>query len=326
VREALSEAGARLDTQVGRFGMVGRSAGMQRVFSTIERVAPVDLPVLIEGESGTGKEMVARAIHEGSGRRDRPMVSLNCSAVPEGLLESELFGHVRGAFTGADRDREGLFVAARGGTLFLDEIGDMPPRMQVDLLRVLQERRVRPVGSDRDVDVDARLLLASRTPLGDLVNAGRFREDLFYRLNVVTVRLPPLRERLEDMPPLVEHLLGGIAVRTRMARKTVSPRAMRRLREHSWPGNVRQLEHALTHAHLLCDGEVIDEGDLALDQDPARTAAPPPPGTVAQRRMQERRKIIEALEAAGWNRSHACERIGMPRRTFYRRLREYGIL
>jgi len=325
-RSALTQTRARLESQVGRFGMVGRSVAMQRVFATIERVAAVDLPVLIEGESGTGKEMVARAVHGASPRRDHPLVSLNCAAVPEGLLESELFGHVRGAFTGAERDREGLFVAAQQGTLFLDEIGDMSVRMQVDLLRVLQEKKVRPVGGNRDVEVDVRMLCASHTPLAELVRLGRFREDLFYRLHVVTIRLPPLRERSEDVPLLVEHLLETIAVRTGTIKKTVTREAMRALREHGWPGNVRQLDHVLTNAHVLCDKDVIDVEDLVLDGPRREAPAPAVPATAAQRRTHERRRILEALEAAGWNRSRACERLGMPRRTFYRRLRAFGIL
>jgi DNA-binding NtrC family response regulator len=303
--------------------MVGTGAAMQRVFATLERVATFDLPVLVEGESGTGKEMVARAIHAQSPRHAGPMVSLNCAALPEELLESELFGHLRGAFTGAERDREGLFVAAAHGTLFLDEIGDTSPRMQVDLLRVLQERRVRPVGANQDVEVDARVVAASRTPLVELVRRGRFREDLLYRLNVVTVRLPALRERLEDVPPLVEHLLDVLAARTGTPRRRITREAMRRLCRYSWPGNVRQLEHVLAQALVLCSGDRIDEDDLAFESEPQPAAVPV---SGAQRRGLERRRILEALEASGWNRSRACLRLGMPRRTFYRRLREYGVL
>jgi len=324
-RSVLAEARARLEGQTGRFGMVGRSPAMERVFQAIERVAQVDLPVLIEGESGTGKEMVARAVHAASPRHERPMVSVNCAAVPDGLLESELFGHVRGAFTGADRDREGLFVAADRGTLFLDEIGDMPSRMQTDLLRVLQEHRIRPVGGNRDVEVEVRVLAASQTPLAELVKRGRFREDLYYRMNVVTIRVPPLRERLEDLPLLVEHLIEAIALRTGSSRKTLTRAAMRRLRAHDWPGNVRQLDHVLMNAHVLCDREQIDADDLAIDG-PVRPAPGSAPTSAAQRRALERRRILEALEASGWNRSRACQRLGMPRRTFYRRLRDYRIL
>ncbi len=306
--------------RLGAFGLVGNSPAMQKVFAIMERVAQTDVPVLIEGESGTGKEMVARGIHKASRRKDKPLVSVNCVAIPDALLESELFGHVRGAFTGADRDRQGLFQAAHGGTLFLDEVGDTPARMQVDLLRALQERIVRPVGSNKDVAVDTRIITATNKPLRDLVAEGRFREDLFYRLNVVCVRLPPLRERPEDVTLLVDHLLGVLAARMKTPKKTVTREAMRKLCEHPWPGNVRQLEHTLMNAWVLADGEIIEASDLSIDARSLTAETTP-----ATRRDSEKRKILDALEKSGWNKTRACSLLGMPRRTFYRRLRDYDI-
>ena len=241
LREAqrdLAETRALLEAQTGKFGMIGASAALRKVFTLIERVSATDVPVLVEGESGTGKEMVARAIHNNSNRRKRRLVSVNCAAIPENLLESELFGHVRGAFTGADRERKGLFQAADGGTLFLDEISDMPARMQVDLLRALQEKMIRPVGGQRDIAVDVRVIAAANRPLADVVKAGTFREDLFYRLHVVRIVLPPLRQRVDDIPLLVEHFLQTIAARMKREPLRITKAALHRLMAYAWPGNV----------------------------------------------------------------------------------------
>jgi serine/threonine-protein kinase PknK len=326
----LAETRRRLESQPGLFGMIGRSAPMLRLFELVERVAPTDVSILIEGESGTGKEMVARAVHNHSERKARRLVSVNCAAIPEGLLESELFGHVRGAFTGADRERKGLFTVASGGTLFLDEIGDMPARMQVDLLRALQEKTIRPVGAQDDVKVDVRVLAASNRSLAMLVQKGSFREDLFYRLNVVTLRLPSLRERVEDIPLLVDHFLTAIAGQMKNPKKHLSRGALRRLMEYSWPGNVRQLEHTLMNAAILADGETLDEEDFTLAAPLVATPAPSATGrelppSDEDRRAREKRRMLEALESCGWNKSRAAELLGMPRRTFYRRLTAYGI-
>ncbi|HUS63377.1 MAG TPA: sigma-54-dependent Fis family transcriptional regulator, partial [Kofleriaceae bacterium] len=308
----------------GAFGLVGRSPSMERVFEIIDRAAATDVAVLVLGESGTGKELVARALHQYGRRRGAPLVSLNCGALPEGLLESELFGHVRGAFTGADRNRRGLFEAADGGTLFLDEIGDTPLRMQATLLRAVQEGVIRPVGSMQDVTVDVRLVAATHRPLEELVAEGRFRQDLYYRLNVLSIELPPLRERREDIALLAEHFLVAIAGRTGGTRRALTRRALKALADHPWPGNVRQLEHALTQASVMTSGKVIDVDDLAEalrggGARPARGRA------VDDRRARERQRILEALEANGWNRSKAAEALGMPRRTFYRRLADHDI-
>mgnify|MGYP000470827669 CR=1 FL=1 len=240
-----------------RRGIIGRSEPMRRVFAVIDRVAETDVPVVVQGESGTGKELVARAVHYTGTRSKRSFVALNCAAIPEALMESELFGHVRGAFTGADRDRRGVLSRASGGTLFLDEVGDMPPKMQVDLLRVLQDGKVRPVGGEVDEDVDVRIVSASNKSLRDLVASGAFREDLYYRLNVVEIRLPPLRERHGDVEILCEHFLERIAEQEERPKKRLSREALDRLRTHPLPGNVRQLEHVLLNACVMVEGDEI---------------------------------------------------------------------
>ncbi|MBX3271868.1 MAG: sigma-54-dependent Fis family transcriptional regulator [Sandaracinaceae bacterium] len=325
-----------------RHGIVGRSERMRRVFAIIDRVCDATVPVVIQGESGTGKELIARAIHFSGTRSSQPFVAVNCAAIPEALLESELFGHVRGAFTGADRDRAGVLVKASGGTLFLDEVGDMPPKMQIDLLRVIQERRVSPVGSDDEIDVDVRVIAASNKSLSRLVERGEFREDLYYRLNVVELWLPPLRERAEDIPLLCDHFLATFAKRDGLPAKRISRDAVTRLLTHPLPGNVRQLEHLLLNAWVMAEGDLIQPDDLALGDDGASLPLPPrleralaqatpsagaaPPATVDEYKDTEKLRILEALESSGWNRVRAAKEVGMARRTFYRRLKEYGIL
>ena len=328
-----------------RHGIVGTSEAMRKVFAVVDRVLDTSVPVVIQGESGTGKELVARAVHYGGSRAKGPFVAVNCAAIPEALLESELFGHVKGAFTGADRDRRGVLSQASGGTLFLDEVGDMPMKMQVDLLRVLQDQKVRPVGAEQEEEVDVRVIAASNKSLADLVARGKFREDLFYRLDVVDIRLPPLRERPEDIPLLCDHFLGQFAERDGVPARRLSRDALKRLAEHPMPGNVRQLEHVLLNAWVLVEGEVIEADDLALDPDgssvdrvaaerarramaaadgrPASVAAPQ---TYDDYKEEEKQRILNALEEAGWNRVRAAKAMGIPRRTFYRRLKEYGIL
>ncbi len=333
VRKDLAETRRKLESKRGMFGMVGVSEPMAKLFHLVERVARTDVPVLVEGESGTGKEMVARAIHDSSPRGKRRLVSVNCAAIPEGLLESELFGHVRGAFTGADRERKGLFQAADGGSLFLDEIGDMPPRMQVDLLRALQEKTIRPVGAQRDLQVDVRVVAASNKSLAGLVKQGKFREDLYYRLNVVCLQLPPLRERADDILLLTDHFLDRIAAQMKTEKRRITRAASRRLMAYHWPGNVRQLEHTLMNAAVLADGDLLDAEDLNLEAPPSAAEAPPPalpegegiPSSSAQRGELEKQRILEALEACNWNKSKAARLLGIPRRTFYRRLTTHGI-
>ena len=333
-----------------RHGMVGKSAVMGGVFDTIDRLKDAAVPVVIHGESGTGKELVARAIHYGGGRAKGQFVAINCGSVPESLLESELFGHVKGAFSGADRDKRGLISRASGGTLFLDEVGDMPAKMQVDLLRVLQEGTVCKVGSDREERVDVRVIAASNKRLDEMVARREFREDLFYRLNVVELRLPALRERREDIPLLCQYFLDTFAERDGRPAKRLSRGAMERLLGHGLPGNVRQLEHLLLQAWVMVDGATIEATDLALDgmgapapEAPPQpdvggivaSAMPPAPEAIepaevpvksrAEYQDAEKVRILAALEDHGWNRARAAKALGIPRRTFYRRLQQYGI-
>jgi transcriptional regulator with GAF, ATPase, and Fis domain/Tfp pilus assembly protein PilF len=329
-RRDLRQAMDQIKGRVGFHGIVGQSGPMLKVFAVLDRVREADVPVVIAGESGTGKEMVARAIHGSGPRSKKPFVAINCGAIPETLLESELFGHMRGSFTGADRDKKGLLQAAQGGTVFLDEIGDMPLKMQLDLLRVLQEKKVRPLGCERDLEIDVRVLAASNRPLRELIQRGSFREDLYYRLSVVEIVLPPLRDRADDVPLLVDHFLGQISVRFKAEKRGVTREAMRTLMSYPWPGNVRQLEHALMNAWVMCDGDTIDVVDLTLEtviHAPTSEQLVPSslPATVQDRKDLEKQRILEALEQTGWNKSKAADVLGMPRRTLYRRLRAYGI-
>ncbi len=337
------------DTLLGHFGyhgLVGTSAAMRRVYSLIERVKDTDVPVLITGESGTGKEMVARAIHETSTRAKRRFVGVNCGAIPENLLESELFGCVRGAFTGADRDRRGLFRESEGGSILLDEIGEMPQKMQSGLLRVLQEKRVRPVGGTQEEPVDVRLIFATNRDLRALVEERLFREDLFYRIHVVEVHIPPLRERAEDIPQLVDHFLGIFAARHRRDKGCISRDALRLLMAQPWRGNVRELEHVLLNVWVMSDADELLTEDFevvlgrasSLGPEPRRSSRPPEREspraadvlgdkrpTASPQSDNEKQRILKALADCGQNRVKAAQLLGIPRRTFYRRLGEYGI-
>jgi transcriptional regulator with GAF, ATPase, and Fis domain len=334
-RRDLKEVRRELRSHFGYAGLVGTSAAMRRVYAIIDRVKDTDVPVLITGESGTGKEVVAKAVHNASPRAKKPFIGVNCGAIPGNLLESELFGSVRGAFTGADRDRKGLFREAEGGTILLDEIGEMPVKMQAGLLRVLQEKTVRPVGGAKEESVDVRVIAATNRDLEQMVEEGTFREDLYYRLHVVELRVPPLRERVEDIPPLIDHFLGIYSTRYRRDKKTVARDAIRRLCAYGWPGNVRQLEHVLLNAWLMGESSEIVTDDLeipvaggSISETRARTASIPPvrAGSKAEFKASERDRILSALSACNWNRVQAAKMIGVPRRTFYRRLKEFGIL
>jgi DNA-binding NtrC family response regulator len=333
-RRDLRSARAVLRGHFGYEGLVGTSEAMRRVYALIDRVKDTDVPVLILGESGTGKEMVARAIHNAGPRGKKPFVGINCGAIPEHLLESELFGHVRGAFTGADRDRKGLFREATEGAILLDEIGEMPQKMQAGLLRVLQEKLVRPVGGAREEPVDTRVIAATHRDLGAMVEAGAFREDLYYRLHVIQVRVPPLRERVEDLPLLIDHFLGIFAARYNRERRSVSRTALKRLMAFSWPGNVRQLENVLLNAWVLSDQPELEIEDFELPTGrPPRAPEPAAPAAAPHHvetsldahKAGERERILEALARCNWNRVKAAQIVGLPRRTFYRRLKEYGI-
>jgi transcriptional regulator with GAF, ATPase, and Fis domain len=334
-RRDLKQVRAELRGHFGYAGLVGTSAPMRRLYALIERIKETDIPVLISGESGTGKEVVAKAIHGTGPRAKKPFVGVNCGAIPAQLLESELFGCVRGAFTGADRDRKGLFREADGGTLLLDEIGEMPQKMQAGLLRVLQEHEVRPVGGTKEVAIDVRVLAATNRNLTQMVADGTFREDLYYRLAVVELRLPSLRERLEDLTPLIDHFLTIFASRYRRERRGIARSALRKLAAYPWPGNVRQLEHVLLSAWLMSDAEELQPDDLELPvvapprQEPAprpTETSVTPPGSEAEFRCSERERILSALAECNWNKVKAAQKVGLARRTFYRRLKEFGIL
>ncbi len=326
-REGLAAERMRAASEAGGEGpLVGRSSAMRRVLDLVEQVAPTPMSVLIEGESGTGKELVARALHAGGARRDRPFLAVNTAALPDALLESELFGHAKGAFTGADRERKGLFEQAQGGTVLLDEVGLMSLPFQGKLLRALQERAVVPLGKTRPVPVDFRLLAATSRSLEDRIREGQFREDLYYRLRVVTVAVPPLRERLEDLPALAAHFLSKYAraiEALRPDRPPLSAAALAALMRHGWPGNVRELENCMQRALVLCRGPEILPEHLGL---PGDEPAPLSYEEEKQRAVREfqRRYIDRALAASGGNISEAARTCGLTRAALQRILRSLG--
>lgn len=302
--------------------LVGKSAPMQALFQLLPDVARSDVPVLISGPSGTGKEMVAAAIHRLSERKEGPFISVNCGALPDSLLESELFGYRKGAFTDARRDYPGRFVAASGGTLLLDEIGDTSPAFQVKLLRVLQEHEVTPLGATHPVPVDVRILAATHRDLRAMVIEGKFRQDLYYRLRVVELNTPGLADRPEDIPLLVDHLLLRIASRRGLTPLEIRPEALEALMRYPFPGNIRELENLLERAYVLCRGTAI-----ALEHLPpevVRTDSTP----LAEARAEspdDREAVIQALEAHRWNRTLAAEALGMSRSTLWRKMRSLGL-
>jgi PAS domain S-box-containing protein len=309
-----------------RFGdLVGGDGRMEELYRLIDQVAPSEASVLITGESGTGKELVARALHDGSPRAGAPFVSVNCSALAETLLESELFGHVRGAFTGATSDRRGRFEDARGGTIFLDEIGDVSPVVQVKLLRVLQERVITRVGENVPRPVDVRVVSATHRDLEALLATGRMREDFYYRIKVVRLELPPLRQRREDIPELARHLLA----RHDGGQIEITPAAMACLMRHSWPGNVRELENALQHALVLGQRGRIDVDDLPPEvTGQVATGAGSVPAALSQVERgsdAERELLQQALAANGWNRTRTARRLGIDRSTLWRKMKEHRI-
>jgi DNA-binding NtrC family response regulator len=303
----------------------GKSQRMLDVYKLVARVAPSTATVLVVGESGTGKELVARAIHNRSPRADNPFVPVNCTALSESLLESELFGHARGAFTGAVAAKRGLFETANGGTLFLDEIGDMGPKMQAQILRVLQDGEMRPVGGTEALRVDVRLVCATNRDLEAEVKATRFREDLYFRINVVTVRMPPLRDRAGDIPILVRHFINKIARREARAQASVSPEALEVLCRYSWPGNVRELENAIERAVAVAKGNVVLPSDLPAEVYGGSTVAV---ASILDDRPTlgelERRYIALVLTECGGNKKRAAEKLGIDRRTLYRAIERSG--
>jgi len=307
-------------------GMVGRSPAMVEIYKTIARVAPGGSTVLILGESGTGKELVARAIHHHSPRHSRPFVAVDCAALTETLLESELFGHVRGAFTGAVGETRGLFAEADGGTIFLDEIGDVSPALQAKLLRVLQEHQVRPVGGSEWRAVDVRVIAATNRDLAGGVTAGRFREDLYYRLKVVTVVVPPLRERRDDIPLLVDHLVRRAARECRKPVVGLSEGALAILSSYHWPGNIRELAHVLERGVALAQHEVLSVEDLPPElQDGTPASWPTTSSDRPTLQELKRRYIRQVLEETGGNVSRTAAVLGVDRRSLYRMLQRYGL-
>jgi DNA-binding NtrC family response regulator len=311
-------------------GLIGRSAAMLLVYKQVAQAADAHVPVLITGESGTGKELVARAIHRHSRRSARPFVPVNCGALTETLLESELFGHTRGAFTGATSDARGLFEQAHGGTIFLDEIGETSPALQVKLLRVLQEYEVRPVGGSRPVKVDVRVLAATNVDLEQAVLAGSFRPDLFYRLGVLVIRVPALRDRREDIPLLIERFLQGACSRAGRT-VTIAPSALERLVAFDWPGNVRELENSIERLVVTVRGHEVttDDVPLALGRREVRGKAGGVEGSMFEGLPTldelERRYLLHVLEAVGGNRTRAAEALGVDRRTLYRMAERFGV-
>jgi two-component system response regulator HydG len=334
VDKALEEKGLRRENENLRRqvreryslpGIIGHSKEMQQALDLVMRVAPTDATILIQGESGTGKEVIAKAIHHTSPRTQHPFVAVNCGALPEPLLESEIFGHVKGAFTGATAHKKGLFEEAHGGTFFLDEIGDMPLSLQVKFLRVLQEGEIRRVGSNQATSVDVRVLAATNRDLGQLMQQGQFREDLYYRLNVIPLALPPLRERREDIPALAEHFLRRFGDKQHRP-LSLTANAVERLLRYPWPGNVRELENAMERTAILARNDLIGPDEL-----PPHIASGTPlgPAPVLPREQTlaevEKSHILQTLERCGWNHSQAAEALGIGRTSLWRKLKEYQI-
>ncbi len=300
--------------------MIAGAPAMARVMDVVSRVAPTDANVLVRGENGTGKELIAQALHRQSQRADKALVTVDLGAVAPTLFESELFGHRKGAFTDAVSDRSGRFQAAHGGTLFLDEVGNLPLPLQAKLLRVLESREVVPLGSDQPVAVDVRLIAATNQPLEEMVAAGDFREDLLYRLNTIEVRLPPLRDRLEDLPDLVRHFIAVHARKYRLYAKDVSAETFETLAGHRWPGNVRELSHAVERALILSDSDTLGPSDFSIA---AGSAAHEPSSLDLE--ANERRLVTLALERASGNISHAAAALGITRAALYRRIEKFGL-
>ena len=323
---------AKLNGGFDRVNIIGKSEAMHALMNLLAMVAPSEATVLITGESGTGKELIARSLHANSPRKDHAWVVVNCAAITETLLESELFGHEKGAFTGAEKRREGRFMQAHRGTIFLDEIGETSPTMQAKLLRALQEKEIRRVGGEQVIPVDVRIVAATNRNLEIDVAEGRFREDLFYRLNVMTVNVPPLRDRQEDIPPLAWHFTEKFAEQNRKPVKGITPLAMDMLLNHDWPGNVRELENAMERAVILMTGDHITEKQLPLNLSGKYSGAAPSTDSVAGRaggpgslEKVEKAAILATLHAAEGNKSEAARRLGITRKTLHNKLKSYGL-
>lgn len=334
VERAISMAELTRDNQILRAEIkkgfskgrvLGKSKPIREIMDLLERVAPAQSSVLITGESGTGKEVIARSLHEMGPRANKPFVAVNCTAIPETLLESELFGHAKGSFTGADRRKTGLFEEANGGTLFLDEIGDMSPALQAKLLRVLQERQIRPVGETKSIDLDVRVVAATHKDLKKAIQEHLFREDLFYRLNVIPIQVPPLRHRKEDIPLLAQSFLEKYAVLNHSPVRGFSPVAMHLLMSRAWPGNVRELENLVERMVVMCRGRTIDEGDVpAADATPVEDFYGQMTQDLPSLEALERRYIEFVLVKTGGKKDKTSQILGINRRTLYRKEREYG--
>lgn len=313
----------QLRTEAGSRQIIGNSVTMRNLKATLSMVAPSEATVLITGESGTGKEMVARLIHLNSLRHDKPFIAVNCASINENLLESELFGHEKGSFTGAISKRNGIFMQADKGTIFLDEIAEMTPHMQAKLLRVIQEREVQRVGGEEYIKIDVRIIAATHQDLDKRVKENSFREDLFYRLNVVNIRVPALRERPEDIPSLCQYFIARLSEKNRKNIIGISPDAIKALISYDWPGNVRELENTLERAVILSTGEYVTESEL--------------PPNISKKNDEnildkclslediEKKAIMVALDAAGWNKSEAARQLGINRKTLHKKLKSYGI-
>jgi two-component system nitrogen regulation response regulator NtrX len=317
----------RREEEATRFKMVGDSAAVRRLQEAIARAAPTPATVLITGESGSGKELLARAIHAGSQRASRPFIRVNCAAIPEELIESELFGHERGSFTGATTKQIGKFVQADGGTIFLDEVGDMSPRTQAKVLRVLQEGEVEPVGAAEVFRVDVRVIAATNKDLGQEIRKGTFREDLFFRLNVIPIQCPPLRDRSDDIPVLVEHFVRQFQEENQFKARRIAPEAMAALARHSWPGNIRELRTVVLRMLIMGDGDPIT--DVPLSPPAAETSDGVPLDRYATlkefKEAAERAFLVRKLERNDWNISQTAKEIDTPRSNLYKKLEQYGL-
>ena len=312
--------------------IIGKSQTMKDLTDMVGMIAPSEATVLITGESGTGKELIARAIHFNSTYKEGPLVVVNCAALTETLLESELFGHEKGAFTGADKRREGRFMQANNGTIFLDEIGEMSPMMQAKLLRVIQDREIQRVGSDETIKVDVRIVAATNRDLQDDVSSGKFREDLYYRLNVVTLKVPRLTERVDDIPLLAQHFLNKYAEKNRKRVKGYTPLAMDMFLKYAWPGNVRELENAVERAVILLPGDYISEKELPLSitqsysPEDFKVALQSNADSTQSLEEIEKKAILAALEASGGNKSETARKLGINRRTLYKKLEKFRVI
>lgn len=318
-----------LSQQFDRQNIIGRSPTMAKLLETVAQVAPSEATVLITGESGTGKELIAGAMHFNSHRKEAPFIKINCAALTETLLESELFGHEKGAFTGADRRKEGCFVQAHGGSLFLDEVSEMSLTMQVKLLRVLQEREITRVGGEKVIPVDVRVITATNKDLLQLVKEGSFREDLYYRLNVVGLEIPPLRTREDDIPLLAQHFIEMFASKNKKEIKAFTPKAMDSLLRYDWPGNVRELMNAVERGVVLAQSEYLDDTDLRIFHEGSHeNSGPVMLSHETPRPLEEVEKetVLRTLESTGGNKSETARRLGITRKTLHKKLKKYGVM